>query len=399
MKLALISEQFQPQRGGAERSAVELAAALCREGIEVTVLARSLPPEAAAVDCRMERLAVSGWTRLEQWLSFRRAVERMCGPRRFDIVHSLAPIPAADLYQPRGGSILYSSRRSRQMANGAIRARLKSYTAPLNVARQLRIRAERHLCLRPDGPLVLALSGYVQHQFQEEYPAVGPRLRLVPNGIDTAAFRDPRARREGLLLRQRFDPGGDRTIFLFAAENFHLKGLRRLVEAAGLLGRRGGVGRDFLILVAGRENYRPYFHMARRLGLAGRVVFLGSTRRMSALANLADAVVLPTYNDACSRLVLEALAAGRPAITTRFNGAADFLGEGRYGIILADPDDAEALADALAQGCDAGRRREWSRAIEADRVHERVSLRRHVAELLGVYEEILRGRPGRGAKT
>ena len=141
-------------------------------------------------------------------------------------------------------------------------------------------------------------------------------------------------------------------------------------------------------MVVSKQDYKSYWQQAQELGLGDVVIFMGHSDKMAQLLRMSDAVVLPSYNDACSRLILEGLAAGRPGITTRYNGAAEFLGGGKYGIVIDRADDEAALGRALVELCDRGRQREMSRAIEDDKVYQRVSMRRHAKELLGLYEEL-----------
>mgnify|MGYP001396284688 CR=1 FL=1 len=119
---------------------------------------------------------------------------------------------------------------------------------------------------------------------------------------------------------------------------------------------------------------------------------MGSTAKMAAVMNLADAVILPTWNDACSRVAMESLAAGKPVLTTRFNGAAEFIEHGRTGIIIESPDDIAALADGLMQLGNPARRQALADAVEQQRLYERVSMDRHAGELLALYEEIIKAR-------
>jgi glycosyltransferase involved in cell wall biosynthesis len=57
-------------------------------------------------------------------------------------------------------------------------------------------------------------------------------------------------------------------------------------------------------------------------------------------------LVHPTWHDPCSLACLEALAMGRPVITTPQNGVAELMGT-RGGIVVEEPGDAEALHVAL----------------------------------------------------
>lgn len=389
MRVALITEDLNPRRGGAERSASELAAELARQGMDLTVLARRVAVKSVDRSYQDKIFRVSARTRVGQWCKFEQAVGRHLAETSYDIVHSLAPIPQADVYQPRGGSILYSARRSARTYACPVKSRIKVKTMVFNRARQVRIRRERTLCQVNPGPTILALSDYVQRQFQEEYPLADSRLRVIRNGIDIEPIRCEAAREQGRRLRERFDPRGALAIFLFAAENFRLKGLASLIEAAARLKESSPGKRDILILAAGGEDYSRYYQEVQKLGLGGKIVFPGSTRCMAAMLNMCDAAVLPTYNDACSRLVMEALAAGKPAITTRYNGATEFLGNGKYGITIDEPTNIQVLADALEQLRDPREQQRFCRAIEADRVFERVSIQRHVQELIAAYQEIV----------
>jgi len=232
MKVALITEDLNPRRGGAERSASELAEELCRQGMELTVIARRVNIKPEERSFRSKIFRVSARTRVGRWRQFAQAVSGHLAETNYDIVHSLAPIPQADVYQPRGGSILYSAKRSAQTYACSVKSRIKLKTLIFNRARQVRIVGERKLCEANPGPTILALSHYVQRQFQEEYQVPESRLRVIRNGIDIDPIRCEPAREQGRVLRERFDPEGDLAIFLFAAENFRLKGLAPLIQAA-----------------------------------------------------------------------------------------------------------------------------------------------------------------------
>jgi len=99
-------------------------------------------------------------------------------------------------------------------------------------------------------------------------------------------------------------------------------------------------------------------------------------------------VPLPTDNDACSPVILEALAAGKPVITTRYNGAAESLGDNKYGQVLNRCDDAEELAQAMLQLCNKDYREKISALIEQNRLFEQVSMMRHAQELIELYREL-----------
>jgi len=267
--------------------------------------------------------------------------------------------------------------------------RFKQATRWMNRARQVRIRAEAELCRAGEGPMVAALSEYVAGQFKEEYNLPSERVRVITNGIDVDRCNLAEAQAAGKKLRKQFDKNDDLAIFIFAAQNPRLKGLSSLIRAGRQVMEQRTSERDFRILVFCGWEYERYWRQANQLGLNQRVVFMGATERLTEMLQMCDGVVLPSFNDACSRLILEGLAVGKPGITTRYNGAAEFLGEGKYGFVVDDGDDVTGLAEALKALCDRRRYQEMGEAIENDKVVEQVSIRRHVGELVELYGEIV----------
>jgi len=400
MRIALVMERFDVHRGGAERSACELACALTNQGHDVTMLAghvamastKTLPFALMRVPGRAR--SRTGW-----WRQFQNALGDQLAKGSFDVVHSLVPTLLADVYQPRGGSQVFGAQRHACSYPPAWR-RWKQWTAGLNGPRRARAAAERQLCQTPAGPIVAAVSAYVASQYQDLYGLSQDRLRVIRNGVNVTVIRNETAIEQGRTLREMMQRHGGCTTFLFVAENLRLKGLRPLLAAARRARQRhpqqiqGPTHRPesgtppFRILVVSGEDFSPYYRQAKQLGVEDCVAFMGSTRSMPALLCAVDAVVLPTYNDACSRVVLEALAAARPVITTRYNGAAEFLGESRYGLVVDEPDDTEALAEALLGLCEPKTRQAMSVAIVADGVYEQVSMDRHARELVGLFETL-----------
>ena len=99
------------------------------------------------------------------------------------------------------------------------------------------------------------------------------------------------------------------------------------------------------------ERYREMLQRsAVELGIAERVVFDGTYRAVSSLAALigrADIVLLPydSPDQVTSGVLVEALAAGKPVVATRFPHAVEALASGAG--LLVGHGDAQAMADAL----------------------------------------------------
>jgi UDP-glucose:(heptosyl)LPS alpha-1,3-glucosyltransferase len=82
------------------------------------------------------------------------------------------------------------------------------------------------------------------------------------------------------------------------------------------------------------------------MGVFEQIVFAGSTDEPEKYYGAADLLVHPTFYDACSLTVLEALSSGLPVITTFSNGASGVI-RPEEGRVIRDPKNSEELKEAI----------------------------------------------------
>ncbi len=124
---------------------------------------------------------------------------------------------------------------------------------------------------------------------------------------------------------------------------------------------------------------------AERLGVAGRVVFAGYRSDVPALLAGCDVFCLPSSAEGLPLVVLEAMARGKPVVTTPAGGTAELVVDGVTGL-LVPPGDAAALAEALSGLlADPDRARQLGEAGR-ERVRTEFSAARAAEEILRIYE-------------
>jgi len=384
-KVAIIIERADAALGGAERSVFELTQALAALEIDVHIIAAKGPSESNNVHILCSNLP----GKRTGCPVFGHAIKKHLRENHYDIIHSVLPFDFADIYQPRGGTYAESILRNAASYCSNLAGFWKRALAFANLRRAALLRAEKKLCEMRDGPVIIAISRYVAEQFSRHYGVEAGRITIIPNGVMTSNGGDKEQAER--LRTQIFTQLGTRQadnpiLFLFAANNFRLKGLGCLIKAMERLS--GNTPRPAFLIIAGSDKTARYRRLAAKLNVDKKVLFLGKVAHIANLLAVADVAVLPTFYDPCSRFILEALDAGKPVITTRFNGAGELFTDYRHGRVIDRPDDLAALAEALAYFTEPANVQKASRAIMEDNIKQQISISRAAERLKAVYDAI-----------
>ncbi|MGH7396630.1 MAG: glycosyltransferase [Candidatus Rokuibacteriota bacterium] len=160
------------------------------------------------------------------------------------------------------------------------------------------------------------------------------RLGVVPNGVDLTRFgpvASPSSIREVPTVA---------TLANLRPE----KGLGRFLEAAAIVTRTAPRAR---FVIRGEGPLRGDLEaQIRALGLTGVVEMPGATRAPEEALKQFHIFVLPSLSEACSNVVLEAMATGLPVVATGVGGTPALVTDHRTGL-LVQPGNAPALAEAI----------------------------------------------------
>lgn len=336
-RLAVVASRWGPSRGGEEALLSDLAGALAADGVEVTVLCREGDDPRPGV--AVEGIDVPAWPRARAERLFRREASRRAlasgGP-----LLATRPVPSATHVQLHGGLLDDAFAAEREAARSPLRRALFPIGDRLNPKRRFLLAEERAVLSRSPRPRLMVWSAALRDRVVSVHGVPAPEVAVLPPGVDLALFSPGEE-----------PPPAGRLDLLFAGRPFALKGLATAIEALARLVASGAGAR---LLVAGGDEPGPYDRLARRLGVGGRVEFLGRLPRgqMPALYRRCHALVHPTFHDPFSLVALEALACGCPVATSRRNGASEVIAGGREGFLLDDPRDAAALCASLSSLAD-----------------------------------------------
>lgn len=131
--------------------------------------------------------------------------------------------------------------------------------------------------------------------------------------------------------------------FLFVGRVMHEKGVDELFAAAKRMKQQYGEQVEFHMVGSFEEAYKPVMD---QLEQAGVVKYHGYQSDMKPFYAMAGCVVLPSYHEGMSNVLLEAAASGRPLITSDIPGCREAVENGVSGY-LCPAKDADALYEAM----------------------------------------------------
>lgn len=217
------------------------------------------------------------------------------------------------------------------------------------------------------GVLPVAIAGEVADSIRRVYGI--DDFPLIPNGIPVDAFRGRLEDRERWRKEEGFAPTD--VLFVCVAGLRPQKNLALLLEAF----HRGPASdpRAHLLLVGSGALKSELERQIGALGLQERSHLLGLRADIAEILNAADVFVLSSDYEGNPLSVMEAMAAGKPMISTAVGGVPELV-EGGCGL-LVPPRDAQALSKAMRYMLESPEARKSMGEASVRRAVERFDLR------------------------
>jgi glycosyltransferase involved in cell wall biosynthesis len=255
------------------------------------------------------------------------------------------------VYQMHGGALPQQMFRGSAVLTAFLRATLKLPDV-IVVITQSELDAYRKFC--PGRPLV-----------------------LIPNGIDCGPYPDCERAQAGAGAALRL---------VYADRLVRGKGLFESLEALRLA-LVHGVSAQLIIAGGGPEE----LHFRRRveeLGIAAHVSFVGavSGQKKVDLFRSSDVFLLPSDSEGAPHALLEAMAAGLPAIATRVGAIPDIMADGVHGVFVPCHDSV-AISAAILKLSDRTRLMRMSAACR-DRIAAAYSIERAADSFCSLYAQL-----------
>ena len=182
------------------------------------------------------------------------------------------------------------------------------------------------LCAGPLSDRIIAPSLQVAETLSR-YTHVSPaKIAVVHHGFDMRAL-DPSATR-GESVRAELELEGC-TVLGVIGRLYALKNHANLIRAFAALGPRP----DLRLVIAGHGDREPLQQIARTAGVGSRVLLVGARADVPTFLAACDAFVHPAVAESFGMVIVEAMAMGKPVLSTPVGIAPEVITTGESGLL------------------------------------------------------------------
>lgn len=205
------------------------------------------------------------------------------------------------------------------------------------------------------------------------------KVAVIPNGFDGASFK-PINKNEA---RDKLNLSKDNKYFLFVGNFKEIKNIPFLIKAFSEVGKE--IKNASLILVGSGSEEEKFRELTDNLGIKDRVLFIGQRPHsdIPLWMNACDVLCLSSDNEGWPTVISEALACGKPVVSTNVGGVPEILNSPDFGILVQKGDlkgYIEAMKEGLIKGWDSQKITSYAQEFTWEKIAQ---------ALHGVYCEIL----------
>lgn len=336
MKLAFCLNYYFPF-GGLQRDFLRIAMVCQSRGHSINVYTMHWEgdrPEGFAINI----VKPHGLTNHARSRDFARQVMAQLAVSKCDLVVGFSRMPGLDVYYAAD-----SCYRERVLSNRPLLSRFggrfRIYSA-----------MERAVFAAESKTEILLIAEAEKTKFMRHYETPEERFHLLPPGIERNRVAPPEAPEIRQALREEFGLNSEEFMLLLVGSRFRTKGVDRAVKALSALPQqlkeRAG------LYVVGQDKPDSYIHLARRLGVANNVHFLGGRPDIPRFLLGADLLVHPAYIENTGTVLIEAIVAGLPVLATQVCGYAGYVERSGAGKLIPLPFQQETMNDQLVSMLD-----------------------------------------------
>lgn len=363
MRLAFCLLKFFPY-GGLERDFLRIAL-LCEERGH-TIDIYTMQWEGKQPDgFQIHILKKKGWTNHKRAWNFSQQLQHELKQKKYDVVIGFNKMPGLDIYF--AGDSCFRAQKQNKF-KWLPRYRIYEFL-------------ERCVFQPESKTKILVLTEKQQHDFILHYATPATRFHLLPPGVNPKYCHPENAKKLRQAYRNKLGIKDEQYLLIMVCSYFKTKGLDRSLYALSSL--PADLKSKTLLYIAGKDNHFPFIKLANKLKISEQVKFLGAQSELLSLYLAADLLIHPAYHEAAGLVLLEALVAGLPILTTEVCGYSYHVVQANAGEVLSTPFQQNKLNKALLQMLTSMQQSNWKQnAIHYGQKQDLFSLTEKVVAII-----------------
>lgn len=378
MKIGIFTDTFTPQINGVTSILEELDRVLTRQGHEVYIFAPAYFRAQRNENGRIFRFpALTAYFHKDSRIVIPYDRRAFAVFPKLDVVYSHTPVSMG----------LLALRVARKYGLPHVHTYHTLFTEYLHYLPRL-IRPTRRMAERMSAAFCNRCDAITtpSQAMKEELLRYGVHkpIYVLPFGVDIEPFEHPIR----IDARSVLGLAPDEFFLLYAGRLGTEKNLHFLLRAFRMLLDRWQGPQSVRLVLAGGGPHRPIFEQyAQELQLGDRVIFTGFIPREDLVDyyRTADLFVFASKTETQGLVLMEAMAAGLPAVAVRAMGVTDVVFDGETGILV--PEDEQIFAQTVIGLLQDTQRRKCLAENSKERARQ-MSIQHSVAKLLEIFVQL-----------
>jgi UDP-glucose:(heptosyl)LPS alpha-1,3-glucosyltransferase len=334
MKLAFCLFNYFPF-GGLQRDFLRIAKESVRRGHTVDVYTMSWQGDLDP-DFSIHILPTKGWQNHTRCRHFAKQLTKILieSGQQYDLIVGFNKLPGLDIYY--AADICYQAKMH-----------TRSFWHKLTSRYRQRINDETAVFAKQNRTQILLIAHQQKEEFQKHYQTSDSRFHLLPPGIDKSRMAPDNAIEIRQQKRKEWNINSNDLLLLLIGSGFKTKGLDRALLAIAALPEE--IKNRTQLFIIGQDHTEHFQKQAQQYNIVQQVKFLGGRHDVAEFLLAADLLLHPAYHENTGTVLLEALAAGLPVLTTAVCGYAHYIEESRAGIVFPSPFQQNDFNQKLAE--------------------------------------------------
>ncbi len=183
--------------------------------------------------------------------------------------------------------------------------------------------------------------------FQKHYKTEAGRFHILPPGIYPDRKYTQQIPNSRGVYRQKNGITEQQHLLLQVGSDFTRKGVDRSIEALASLPET--LRLNTLLFIVGQDKPRKFEALAEKHGVRANVHFFSGRNDVAELMAAADLLLHPAYQEAAGIVLLEAITAGLPVLTSSVCGYAHYIEDANCGVVIEEPFRQDILNEVLCE--------------------------------------------------